>query len=253
MNIDAPHQTQLPALRTLWQEAFGDTDAFLDAFFSTAFRTDHCCCVTLGNQVVAALYWLDCQYNNQQIAYLYAVATTKAFRRQGICHKLIETTHRQLTSQGYKGALLVPATEELFHFYERMGYQTCSRVREFRCVGMNQNLSLHRINKTEYATLRRRLLPSGGVIQENETLDFLQTQTLFYTGPGFVFAAGTENNTLCVTELLGDETVAPGIVYALGYSEGHFRTPGNDMPFAMYCPLGESKLPPPTYFGLALD
>ena len=33
MKIDHPDMTRIPALRQLWQEAFGDSDAFLDRFF----------------------------------------------------------------------------------------------------------------------------------------------------------------------------------------------------------------------------
>ena len=30
MTIDSPSANQIPGLRQLWQQAFGDTDAFLD-------------------------------------------------------------------------------------------------------------------------------------------------------------------------------------------------------------------------------
>ena len=36
MTFDYPTPQQLPGLRQLWQQVFGDTDEFLDAFFSTA-------------------------------------------------------------------------------------------------------------------------------------------------------------------------------------------------------------------------
>ena len=37
MIIKPPSKEEIPQLRTLWQEAFGDSDAFLDIFFSNAF------------------------------------------------------------------------------------------------------------------------------------------------------------------------------------------------------------------------
>ena len=60
MIIDHPTTTQIPQLRSLWKEAFGDSDAFLDIFFQRAFSPQRCCCVTQGDAVVAALYWFDC-------------------------------------------------------------------------------------------------------------------------------------------------------------------------------------------------
>ena len=37
MRSDHPTDNEIPGLRQLWQEAFGDADAFLDSFFQTAF------------------------------------------------------------------------------------------------------------------------------------------------------------------------------------------------------------------------
>ena len=65
MTIDRPLPEQLPQLRGLWKEAFGDTDAFLDIFFHRAFSRNRCRCVTLNGQVVAALYWFDCGWNGK--------------------------------------------------------------------------------------------------------------------------------------------------------------------------------------------
>ena len=51
MTIDAPKKQDIPALKALWQEAFGDEEAFLDCFFSTAFSPKRCRCVTLSGPV----------------------------------------------------------------------------------------------------------------------------------------------------------------------------------------------------------
>lgn len=253
MNINEPLQAHIPLLRRLWREAFGDTEDFLNTFFATAFRTDHCRCVMVNDEVIAALYWFDCLHMNRPIAYLYAVATAEEYRGQGICHKLISDTHLHLKKLGYEGAILVPGNKKLFSFYESMGYQNCSHIQEFDCIGNAKTLPLYRIEKDAYARLRRKLLPHGGVIQENTNLDFLQTQAKFYAGPGFLLAARADGDTLYGIELLGNASFAPGIVQALGYIKGVFRTPGNGMPFAMFIPLGDSNSLPPSYFGLAFD
>ena len=79
MIIKSPEQKDIPQLRQLWRQAFGDTDAFLDIFFSTAFSPERCRCV-LADGAVAALYWFSCQSDGQPLAYLYAVATSQKFR-----------------------------------------------------------------------------------------------------------------------------------------------------------------------------
>ena len=124
--IQPPHPFQASELRQLWKKTFGDSDAFLDIFFDTAFSTKRCMCVTCKDSVAAALYWFDCTFSNQKIAYIYAVATAKEFRGQGLCHSLMEHTHSHLKEQGYAGTILSPAEKTLFDFYEKMGYQTCA-------------------------------------------------------------------------------------------------------------------------------
>lgn len=256
MIINAPKKSQIPALRSLWQEAFGDTEDFLDDFWRTAFHADRCRCAVIGREAAAALYWFECLHMERRIAYVYAVATAKAYRGRGVCHKLMENTHRHLSKLGYEGAIVVPGSSELFRFYEGMGYRICSTVRELSCiaaVGDIKDLALRSIGKEEYARLRRQFLPKGGVVQEQENLDFLQTQVQLYAGSGFLLAARKEDDRLFGVEFLGDETKAPGIVSELACKQGTFRVPGEGRPFAMYHSLTNNTQPAPTYFGLAFD
>ncbi len=253
MTIDMPLPSQIPQLRDLWKEAFGDTETYLDTFFRSAFNAERCRCLLTDGKINAALYWFDCTCRGARIAYLYAVATAKAYRGQGLCRRLMEDTHRHLLSRGYDGVLLVPGSASLFSFYERMGYRTCSHIEEFRCGAAAEPLPLKQIGKEEFAALRREMLPVGGVIQEGENLDFLLTQAELYAGDGFLFAAAREENSVYSPEFLGDISAAPGIVCALGCTDGVFRIPGADRPFAMYFPLGSNHAEPPAYFGFAFD
>lgn len=256
MIINTPEMSQSPELRGLWKEAFGDTEDFLNDFRRTAFDANRCRCVVVDGKMAASLYWFDCLCMEKRIAYIYAVATAKAYRGQGICHNLMENTHRHLSELGYEGAIVVPGSGGLFRFYEGMGYRVCSTVRELSCiaaVGDIKELSLRSIGKEEYARLRRQFLPKGGVVQEKENLDFLQTQAQLYAGSGFLLAARREDDTLVGVELLGNETRTPEIVSALGCMHGTFRVPGEGKPFAMYYSLTNDTQPVPTYFGLAFD
>ena len=253
MIIDAPTRAQLPRLRRIWQEAFGDSDEFWNTFQNTAFSLNRCRCATVEGEVAAALYWFDCSHADRRIAYLYAIATANAYRGHGLCHRLMDDTHEHLKSLGYTGALLVPASQSLFNFYQSMGYRTCAHVDRFTCAAAESGITLRAIDRTEYAKLRRKLLPPEGVIQENENLEFLQTMADFYTGNGFLLAARQENATLLGIELLGDRSVAPRLVRALGCQSGSFQAPGGKHPFAMYCPLDGGKAPAPGYFGFAFD
>lgn len=242
----------IPGLRTLWKAAFHDEDAFLDQFFSTAYAPDRGRCILEDGKVRSALYWFDVSCADRKLAYVYAVATDPACRGRGLCRALLEDTKSVLKSRGYDGILLVPQEEGLIRMYAGMGFAPCTTVSEFWCGPQIPAVPLHKVDQNDYARYRRKLLPAGGVIQEGENLDFLQTQARFYIGPGFAAAATIEGDKLHCMELLGDPAAAPGILLALGCSYGFFRCPGKGKAFSMLYPLSPD-CPAPTYFGFAFD
>ena len=252
MKIDFPAPHHLPQQRRLWQDAFGDTDAFLDSFFQTAYSADRCRCVFMGEDIAAILYWIDCTVKNQKLAYIYAVVTHPGHRGKGLCRMLMDNTHSLLRSQGYAGAILVPQKESLRKMYAGMGYRNAGSLTCFSCGASDLPVSLRAVGPAEFAALRRTHLPENAVIQEGDGLVFLAQQLQFYAGANFLLAAYGENGILSVPELLGDASAAPGILKALGYSQGNFRIPGSSIPFAMFHPLTDTAISP-SYFGFAFD
>ncbi len=252
MFTDYPSDRHSHQLRQLWKTAFGDTDAFLDSFFRTAFSPERCRCVLEENRVAAVLYWFDCTVENRKFAYIYAVATHPDFRNRGLCRKLMDDTHSLLASRGYAGAVLVPQKESLRSMYARMGYRDAGRLDTISCTAGETATPLRAVGAEEFARLRRQLLPVSSVVQEQENLAFLAEQLQFYAGDGFLLAAYTEKEVLHGMELLGDTSAGPGIVRGLNCTGGQFRTPGTTVPFAMFRPLTEDA-PEPAYFGFAFD
>lgn len=239
-------------LRQLWQQAFGDTENTLDAFYATGFSPDRCNYLLEDNRPVSVLYWFDCTLQGHKLAYIYAVATAESHRGQGLAHRLMADTHTLLKTRGYAGAILVPGNAGLFSLYRHMGYRTVSSVTEFSSPWGQAPAPLREIDAARYAQLRKTYLPANGVVQEGATLEFLSTQVAFYEGTDFLLAACADGDTLLVQELLGNTNAAPGILRALGTPQGRFRTPGTGRDFAMFLPL-RKDCPVPAYFGLALD
>lgn len=242
MRFDHPTTAQLGGLRRLWKEAFGDSDAFLDCFFEAAFDPMRCMCAVDGQTVAAAAYWFSCG----EYAYIYAVATAKSHRGQGISHTLMENIHRTLTQRGCAGAVLVPGEESLRRFYSGMGYENFGGIREFSCRACSSPSHLRQVGTEEFAALRKKFLPAGGVVQEGENLAFLSRFAKFYAGADCLVTVSDGR----VLELLGNTGEAPGILAALGLQEAQIRTPGEDN-FAMFRPLNSKNVP--TYFGFAFD
>lgn len=247
MTIKHPGQEDIPALRSLWQEAFGDENAYLDAFFANAFAADRCLLVEGGE---AACYWLDCACRGQKIAYLYAVATAERSRGQGLCRALLEETKKRLKNQDYAGILLVPGSESLRRMYQKLGFETATAIRE-RSLPASAPVLPEKLTLSGYCALRASLLPEGAAIEGAEIMAFLAGRAAFYRLGDTICACIREGSRLYIPELLGDEALASSVAAALGCTHVTLRTPGSEKPFAMYCPL--TNAPAPTHFSFALD
>ena len=250
MRFETPAPGDVPGLRRLWREAFGDPEEFLDAFYAAGFAPARCRMAVEDGALLGAAYWFDSACRGLKLAYLYGVATAKAFRGRGVCHRLMADIHGLLRGRGYAGAVLVPAGGDLAELYRGMGYGFFGGVDTLSCAP-GKAVDIHPVDGACYERLREAFLPDGGVEQPGASVAFLQTQASLYAGEGFLLAARKEGDALTGLELLGDASAAPGITAALGARKGSFRVPGEDR-FAMFLPL-QPGVRPPSYFGLAFD
>lgn len=252
MKIDFPIPAQYPQLMALWQEAFGDSEEFVDGFFCTGFAPSRCRCITDNGNVVAALYWFDAHYAAQRFAYIYAVAVKKTHRGRGLCTALMTDTHAHLKLRGYEGVLLMPQNSQLRDMYGKLGYAECTRLDKFTCEASAEAAALRRIDREEYAALRKVFLPEDGAIQEEENIAYLEMMAFFYAGDDFLIAAHKNGKKLYCPEILGNPQAAAGILTALSCTEGIFLAPGASCPGAMLHPLVE-EVRAPGYLGLTFE
>lgn len=235
-------------LKNLWKTVFGDPDIFIDAFFEVAFSPDHCRWIEENGIPVSALYWLDCEYEGGKLAYIYAVATDPNHRGKGLASQLLKETHSHLKALGYAGAVLKPAAG-LFPFYARLGYEHSGFVCYFDARSGAHPAALRKLTPDEYALLRRKFLPTGSVIQEGATLQFLHKFANFYASEDVLIAVEKDSST--ILEYLGNPHSAPDVLAALGIASARIRIPGEDVPFTMFHPLNCTKIP--QYLGITLE
>ena len=250
MKPEHPQKEHIPALRKLWQAAFGDTDDFLDGFFATALAPQRCLCVCRGEEVLSAAYWLDALLPEGKGAYIYAVATLEAHRGKGLARMILRNIHEILAREGYVAAILVPGEPPLADFYGTMGYRFFAGIREPSALAKSPGVALRKITGAEYGQLRRQYLPENSVIQEGESLAFLERYADHYAGDDIILAAYQEKDTISGLDLLGNGEKTPNILHTLGAKHGTFRMPGEEN-FAMWLPL--KAVAEPAYFGLAFD
>ncbi len=242
-----PTQKDIPSLRRLWTEAFGDSDAFLDSFFGTAFSPLHSRIAKEGDRLAAMLYIFDSYCKGQKLAYIYAVATDKKFQNKGVCRALLQDTHTYLKENGYTGAILVPADSALSAMYAKFGYKAiCDGSQKTIYQGCN-NISLKKITAKEYERLREEYLPDGAVLQTGVSLEFLEHNAELYKGDGFLLAAEIRNSCLIAEEFLGEDSRFSDILFTLKIKKGVIKTP-----HSMYLPFFPNSTNP-TYFGLSFQ
>ena len=249
MIIDNPQPVHIPALRRIWQEAFGDTDKFLDDFFLTAFAYDRCWCVFQEQEPVAAVYLFDCGWQGKKVAYLYALAVDKSRRKQGLSRLLLTDVHAKLRQAGYVGALMEPATESLKQYYESLGYKPFGGRKTVLYAAQAPAVEFTELAELSYGMKRNQLLPAGGITQEGPFVSLLQTQAHCYAGQGFVAAVSCE--APLVLEFLGDQSKISGLLQALGLDKAEVRVPGGLPSTVYYDFAGCEQLP--SYFGLPMD
>ena len=252
MTIDSPKNSHAMALRSLFADSFGEGEAFLDDFFNLAYSPSRARVLTESDEVLSALYWFDCELCGKKLAYIFAVSTARAERGRGLCSALMNDTHAHLRSLDYAGALLVPAEQSLFGFYERLGYKAATGIAEISATASKSAADLRELSPEEYLSLREKFLPTGGVKEGIEVIKLLAKGAKLYTGGDFILAARKSGNELLGIELLGNTEKFSDILASLKCTSGAFRTVGEDRSFSMMLPFTED-LPTPTYLGIALD
>ncbi len=119
----------IPQLKQLWKRVFGDTDAYLDAFFKHQYKEENTLVYLDDNKVVAALYMIPYKMRIASevvdVTYLYALSTDPAYRGKGIMAGLIEKSFELAYERGYVLSTLIPAGKGLFDYYRRFDFETC--------------------------------------------------------------------------------------------------------------------------------
>ena len=251
MIIKKPQHKHIPALRNLWQQAFGDTDSFLDGFFSVGFSTERSLCLWENEELGAALYWFDCSWQGKKIAYLYGVATDLRFRGKGFCRELMTKAHGLLASQGYDGAILVPGSQTLFSLYRKIGYTACCPMTARTILAAGTPAGLTKISAGEYARLQRQYLPPDAVFHSQPTLAFVATFAGFYKGDGFAFCGGVEEDIFYFQEVLGNPEALCHALASLKAETGQYRVAGGEH-LAMYLAFVEED-DLPDYFNIPMN
>lgn len=126
-------KTDIPALKALWQQAFGDEEAFVERFFEKRVLGQLQNAIVLEEQgvLVSMLYALPCilAHGTSKAQYkavnLVGVATQKDQQHKGYMRKLLEGAFAMLQEQGVVAIVLKPSNPR---FYEKFGFHICNTL-----------------------------------------------------------------------------------------------------------------------------
>lgn len=160
----------MPGMIALWQETFGDGRTQVEDFFRS-FPNCLSYVAEEGERVVCMVHALPQILRTQTedpAAYLYAVATAKGFRGQGLCSRLMAFAEEELKMRGFTCTVLTPGEPSLFGFYEKLGYKTAFTREHTAFPGGRE------ISAAEYAALRERMLTVPHMVYDENTLTYAQ-------------------------------------------------------------------------------
>ncbi|AFM00290.1 acetyltransferase [Desulfitobacterium dehalogenans ATCC 51507] len=124
-------------LKGIWKLCFGDSDSFIDFYFTQRFQPEQVAVYLVDHVITAMLtmipvQWLEAHEGQKSIqgSMLYAIGTHPDFQHRGIATELMDWALAYLGKRQMELCVLVPAEAELFNFYERRGYQAGFALRE---------------------------------------------------------------------------------------------------------------------------
>lgn len=116
-----------PLVRQMWKICFEDTDAFIDLIFTQKYKPENTLVYFENGIAVASLqmhpYTISFYGKEIPFAYLSGLCTLPEYRNKGYMAQLIDEAHKILRERNIPLAILIPAEDWLFGFYEKFDYE----------------------------------------------------------------------------------------------------------------------------------
>lgn len=194
---------------TLWSYAFGDKAESVEKFLDKIFK--YFLVYEEDGIVKGMLSVLPVTFYGKNGGYIYAVTTHKKFRGQGICSKLMETVK---ADKKYNFLVLKPQNDNLFEFYEKMGFKKVSQLEKEKNYAKKVKKSEYKfkiLSAEEYETARNSYFGENIIKWDSRMLSYAKDMYNgnFYAiddGKNFGCAfAYCDENTAVIKEMLSEE------------------------------------------------
>lgn len=157
-------------LKLMWMECFSETEDSWQFYYTNRYQPNNTCVYIKNEKAVGMLTMLPTslvmQNDVKRIYYIYAVATLPEFQRQGIASILLRFA-KDIADKDQAILCLVPATSQLFSYYEKQGFKTCFYLKRLE---FDENWIRSKHNETCKACTRDYLY-------KHMVLDYIDSKT----------------------------------------------------------------------------
>lgn len=202
----------MPAYQALWEQAFGDKAEFSQMVFEKFAGPDNVYVEEAEGKIVSILSAVPCTLKGQKGAYFYGLATDAACRMQGHMRSLMAFAEQDLRAKGCAFVTLIPAGEELFAFYEKLGWQKAFGLRRLtRPIKKNMwsQAEFDSCTAGQLLELRKKYCPDSVMLDKNR---MIQVLTDLYRG-GITLVSSKDGYALYFQK---DETLKVIEIFAEG-------------------------------------
>ncbi len=214
MIICHPEKNDIPALKQMWKSVFGDTDEYIELFFSRVFTFENSL-VIKDNKVISMVFFPEYRAKicgiERTVGYICGAATLPEYRKKGLMGKLLFEAHNIMMQKGYSASVLIPASESLFDYYAGFGYEKRLSFRKVENAFFekgNKKLISETDSTDEVFNIYSRSVSgfSNIVLQSRKTLDTVMKE---YEGTVYIYSDS------CVIFAKNKEALEIDEVYAL--------------------------------------
>lgn len=202
------------SLRALWKDAFGDSDAYIEYYFSNVAAENKIFTAKYNGQIISMIHLnpYPLVYNDGktvnviQGGYIVGVATRSEWRRRGIMSGLMKEVLRYAENHGYALVYLMPENEA---YYKHLGFCRMEK-------SIYMNFSAYALERQNRDVLQFQSLEK---VTEQEWEKFNQRLSKVY----HLFAVRTKEYMLTLQK---ECKVLCGDVYVIRDTEGILATYG---------------------------
>jgi predicted acetyltransferase len=214
---------EIPEIRSLWQEVFGDSEVFINRFVAH-FGIENCYVSKQNGEIAAMLFALPVAMggiganNHSPVRYIYACATRPKYRSRGIMEKLLETVYQEACSKNVAGIFLYAANQGLENYYRKLGFvdffyqktvifnrkEHKDFAKDAKSISISHSSFLISTNKYRQERVQR-LENTCFVNWDEDFFRFLNEEgTQFCEIENTIFSFKTDSKKIIVDELLGN-------------------------------------------------